>query len=72
MGLSESIVFTKYCKTINISAPLMLVKLAMQYHLLLFMGHVVRKMKNCVLPVQQVAETKTDVLLLPSCDDKMY
>ena len=64
-----------YCKTLNISVPLMLAKLAMRYHSLTFVVakinvycytcavvcHVLSTVENCVLPVQLVAERKTVV-----------
>ena len=71
-----------YCKTLNISVPLMLAKLAMRYHSLTFVDakinvyryacavvcHVVSKAENGVLPVQLVAGKQLS-LLLPSCDN---
>ena len=74
--------FWIYCKTLNISVPLMLAKLAMQYHSLTFvvakikvycyaclvLCQVVSKLENGVLPVQLVAG-KQSFLLLPSCDN---
>ena len=71
-----------YCKTLNISVPLMLAKLAMRYHSLTFVDakinvyryacavvcHVVSKAENVVLPVQLVAGKQLS-LLLPSCDN---
>ena len=61
--------FYNYCKTLNISVPLMLAKLAERYHSLTFVDakinvycyacavvcHVVSKVENGVLPVQLVA-----------------
>ena len=72
----------EYCKTLNISVPLMLAKLAMRYHSLTFVVakinvycytcvvvcHVVSKVGNGVLPVQLVAGKQLS-LLLPSCDN---
>ena len=71
-----------YCKALNISVPLMLTKLAMQYHSLTFwltkitvycyacavVCHVVSKVGNGILPVQLVAGKQLS-LLLPSCDN---
>ena len=71
-----------YCKTPNISVPLMFAKLAMRDHSLTFVVakinvyccacevvcHVVSKVENGVLPVQLVAG-KQSSLLLPSCDN---
>ena len=73
--ISEMISYLAYCKNFNISAPLMLAKLAMGYHSLTFVAakinvycytcavvcHVVSKVENGVLPVQLVAERKTVV-----------
>ena len=73
---------TVYCKTLNISVPLMLAKLAMPYHSLTFVDakinvycyacavvcHVVSKVENGNIPVQLVAG-KQSSFLLPSCDN---
>ena len=79
---AENVSFRSYCKTLNISVPLMLAKLAMRYHSLTFVDakinvyryacavvcHVVSKAENGVLHVQLVAGKQLS-LLLPSCDN---
>ena len=74
---------SEYCKTLNISVPLMLAKLVMRYHSLTFVDakinvycyacavvcHIVNKVENGDLPMQLVAR-KQSFLLLPSCDNR--
>ena len=66
------------CKTLNISVPLMLAKLAMltfvdakinvYRYACAVVCHVVSKVENGILPVQLVAGKQLS-LLLPSCDN---